>query len=133
MPPLLIRAHLDPAEVESTVFRSAMEEFRGYPEQLTYEDKPGHVVYVNSPKSRKYDRREGAEYLELLHERDKQRIRIVRTVESACGPDGSSLRRPPIGRTLWRSSGNGTIEEAVETERKRVSLMNGRSVWMAVR
>ncbi len=56
-----------------------MKEFRGYPEQLTYEDKPGHVVYVNSPKSRKYDRRKGAEYLELLHERDKQRIRIVRT------------------------------------------------------
>ena len=56
-----------------------MEAFRGYPAQLTYEDKPGHVVYVDSNKSRALDRDKGEEYLEQLLEWDKQRINFLKT------------------------------------------------------
>jgi hypothetical protein len=79
-----------------------MEQFRGYPAQLKYEDKPGHVIYVDSRKSRAIDRDKAAEYLEQLLEWDKQRIRLLkngnrfaeRLVKDGAGASGCSPALP---------------------------------------
>ena len=56
---------LSPGADKQYVF-PGMEEFRGYPEQLTYEDKPGHVIFVDARKSLEYDRAEAEKYAEKL-------------------------------------------------------------------
>jgi hypothetical protein len=68
---------LRPNPSEQLIFEG-MEPFVGYPAQLTYEDKPGHVVFVDSRKARQSDREKAEEYLEQLLEWDKQRISYLK-------------------------------------------------------
>ena len=89
------------SETEQQLVFEGMEELRGYPAQLTYEDKPGHVVFVDSRKSREFNREKGEQYLEQLHEWDKQRINFLKTGNR-------------FARQLVKAYGDLPLEELVE-------------------
>lgn len=78
-------------EDEQLVF-PGMEEFRGYPPKLSYEDEPGHVKFVNSRRSVESDRDQAEKYAEKLsgwfikrNQKLKAGNRFARTLVKAYG------------------------------------------------